>query len=217
MTSDRTAATDSTRRQQDTARTYDRIAGEYEESTRAVSPAVAALRDRLRAHVGTRGFILDVGCGPGRDVAWFRSRGGQAIGIDRSRTMAAKTAGKGPAVIADLTLLPIASSTAYGVWSAASLLHVPSALLLTTLREWHRVLEPSGALALTTSSGGTEGHEVVPYGPERAPSSSARLERWFANHDEGTLREAITTAGFVIDDINHRQGHLPWLDVFCHK
>ena len=211
------AVTDPRRLLKQTAETYDRIASEYEQSTLTASPAVAQLRERLVAHIDGSGVVLDLGCGPGRDVAWFRSRGCIAIGIDRSPTMAAKTASKGPAVEADLTSLPLASSSVRGVWSAASLLHVPSPLLGATLREWHRVLEPSGALAITTSSGGTEGREVVPYAPERGPKSSAQLDRWFANHDENALRNALIDAGFVIDSFLHRQGHLVWVDILSRK
>lgn len=203
--------------QKQTAKTYDRIASEYEQSTLTASPAVAQLREWLVAHIDGGGIVLDLGCGPGRDVAWFRSRGWTAVGIDRSPTMAAKTAARGPAVEADLTSLPIASSSVRGVWSAASLLHVPSPLLGATLREWHRVLEPAGALALTTSSGGTEGLEVVPYAPERGPRSSAQLDRWFANHDENALHAALIDAGFVIDSFLHRQGHVRWVDVLALK
>lgn len=196
-----------------TADTYDRIAAEYEATTNEASPALAALREALVERTASGGVILDLGCGPGRDVGWFARRGFDVIGIDRSWSMAGRAARRGPVLRSDILCLPVASASADAVWSCASLLHVPGRALRPTLRESRRVLRPGGHLALTTSTGGTEGVEVVPYSPERGPRSSAHLDRWFANHDESELLAGLTGAGFRIEQIDRRQGHVAWVDV----
>lgn len=198
-----------------TAETYDRIALEYEASTTDASPAVEALRSTLAGCIPHGGRILDVGCGPGRDVEWFRRHGFNAIGLDRSSRMVSRAGLRAPAIRSDMRWLPIGASSVHGLWSCASLLHVPGSALSATLREWRRVLRSDGYLAMTTSTGGSEGVEIVPYPPERGPKSTSQLERWFANHAEADLLSALNGAGFEIERQEPRQGHVAWLDLLC--
>lgn len=199
-----------------TASTYDRIAAEYAASTAVPSEALATLRSQVFDRVGPGGKILDLGCGPGRDVSWFNQKGAYAVGLDRSVSMLELFSHRLPAVCADMTALPLASGSLDGVWSAASLLHVRIADLDRTLSEWRRVLRIGGHGALTTSTGGGEGLEDVPYDPTSGPRSSRRLDRWFAHHDENDLQATLVSVGFAVEHKSYRQGYRMWIDIlFC--
>src|SRR6266496_4168633 len=68
-----------------TARTiahYDASAESFREGTRDhdVSQNYAALLDAIDA--APPFSLLDLGCGPGRDLAYFRSLGHEAVGLD---------------------------------------------------------------------------------------------------------------------------------------
>ena len=70
-----------------TARTlghYEANAESFEEGTRThdVSQNYAALLGAIEAPPPF--VLLDVGCGPGRDLAYFRSVGHEAVGLDGS-------------------------------------------------------------------------------------------------------------------------------------
>src|SRR5215207_6643638 len=68
---------------------YDAAAAAFEEGTRAhdVSQNYEAL---LRAIEGPPPFtLLDFGCGPGRDLAHFRSLGHEVVGLDGAAHFAA--------------------------------------------------------------------------------------------------------------------------------
>lgn len=68
---------------------YDRTAGDFRDGTRNhdVSQNYRAL---LEAIEGNPPFsILDLGCGPGRDLQYFRSLGHDAVGLDGSKEFVA--------------------------------------------------------------------------------------------------------------------------------
>ena len=107
---------------------YDGSAQSFADATRDhdVSQNYAAL---LGAIEGTPPFrILDFGCGPGRDLAYFRSLGHEAVGLDGALGFVEMArAETGCEVLhqsfLDLSLEP---SRFDGVFANASLLHVPT-------------------------------------------------------------------------------------------
>src|SRR5438270_1276215 len=64
---------------------YDQLAEAYWDGTRDhdVSQNYAALLDAIEGDPPYS--ILDLGCGPGRDLGYFRSLGHEAVGLDGSR------------------------------------------------------------------------------------------------------------------------------------
>ena len=68
---------------------YDRLAKSYWDGTRDhdVSQNYAALLDAIEGDPPYS--ILDLGCGPGRDLRYFRSLGHEAVGLDGSKEFVA--------------------------------------------------------------------------------------------------------------------------------
>src|SRR5260221_13684664 len=68
---------------------YDRLARAFWDGTRHhdVSQNYAALLNAIESEPPYS--ILDLGCGPGRDLIYFRSRGHEAVGLDGSREFVA--------------------------------------------------------------------------------------------------------------------------------
>jgi SAM-dependent methyltransferase len=106
--------------------------------------------------------ILDFGCGPGRDVGYFKSLGHRLVGLDGSQTfceMARRYSGCEILCQEFLTLdLPTAAFDA--VFANASLFHVPSQELPRILTELHTSLRPGGILFSSNPRGGSEGWSV---------------------------------------------------------
>ena len=173
----------------DVARTmqaYDEIAGEFAERTWRL-PLDEMRKDFLTALEANRPAaslrILDAGCGPGRDVAWFLKQGLRTIGGDRSAGMLSEARRRVPdasLVRMDLRAPPFRPQTFDGVWLCASLLHLPKGDWLPALRRYHALLDggrlfiapadrPFGA---TTAPGPTLAclpASGVPSLPRRAP------------------------------------------------
>jgi len=115
---------------------------------------------------GTTLDILDFGCGPGRDVGYFKSLGHRPVGLDGSQkfcAMARQYSGCEILCQNFLTLdLPTAAFDA--VFANASLFHVPSQELPRILTKLHISLRPGGILFSSNPRGNREGWSSGRYG-----------------------------------------------------
>ncbi|MBL6935290.1 MAG: class I SAM-dependent methyltransferase [Alphaproteobacteria bacterium] len=163
---------------------YDRTARDFWEGTRDhdVSQNIAALLDAIE---GDPPFsILDLGCGPGRDLHHFRSSGHEAVGLEGSAELAEMArAHSGCQVLdQDFIAMDLPESRFHGVFANASLFHVPSRELPRVLRELTAALKPQGVLFCSN-----------PRGDNSEGFSGERYGCW---HDLETWRGYVTAAGF---------------------
>jgi len=137
---------------------YERNAQAFLEGTRDhdVSQNIAALLDAIE---GTAPFrILDLGCGPGRDLRTFKSLGHEPVGLDGSShfvEMAQSWSGC-PVWQQDFVALDLPAETFDGIFANASLFHVPSAVLPDVLLRLHAALKPRGVLFSSNPRGHNE-------------------------------------------------------------
>lgn len=176
---------------------YDRNAESFRDGTRDhdVSQNVEAL---LRAISGTPPFdILDLGCGPGRDLKEFLRLGHRPVGLDGCGAfvrMAQEDAGC-EVWRQDFLALRLPESRFDGVYANASLFHVPTAELPRVLRELHATLRSGGALFSSNPRGNDqEGWNQGRYGVYHG------LESW---------RGYLTGAGFSEIGHYYRPAGLP--------
>ena len=194
-------------------RTYDRIARRYADHQARLPPDaghwLTGLEDRFVAGLSGGAVVADLGCGPAHDGRRLAGRGLQVLGIDLSAGML-DVAGEhlgGRLVQADLRALPVASHRLDGIWSVASLLHVPEHDTTTVLAEFTRVLAPSGSLALVTALGDASRHEAVPYAAEES--------RWFVYRDPVTLKGQMEDVGLVIQHAEEIDASRRWWTVLA--
>jgi len=189
---------------------YDASAQAFEEGTRAhdVSQNYAAL---LGAIEGPAPFsLLDFGCGPGRDLAYFRSLGHEAVGLDGSaRFVERARAATGCDVMhQDFLDLALPTGRFHGVFANASLFHVPTQELSRVLGALRDSLVLRGVLFSSNPRGpDTEGFDRGRYGAFHT------LEKW---------RGHVTAAGF--EEIEHfyrpagkPRDEQPWLATVWRK
>jgi len=183
---------------------YDASATSFEEGTRThdVSQNTQAF---LGAIEGPPPFVLlDLGCGPGRDLATFQSLGHEAVGLDGSaRFVEMARAATGCQVLhQNFLTLSLPGEYFHGVFANASLFHVPTQELSRVLGEIRTSLRPRGVLFSSNPRGDdTEGFSGNRYGAFHA------LETWRAH---------LTAAGF--SELAHYyrpagkpRGQQPWL------
>ena len=199
----------------ETAATYDRIVDDYEARATTVTPEFGAFRDRFAARVPAGGLVLDLGCGPGRDAAHFRGAGFRVAALDASPVMAARARRNGvPAAVGDHRRPPLRPGLADGLWSSASLLHVPRPDVPAALARWRQLLRPGAALGLSTSLGDSEGWEDVPYAAD-GRAADADLRRWFVHFRREELLELVAAAGFRVLSAQERTSHRRWLMILA--
>ncbi len=137
---------------------YDRSAEAYRDGTRDhdVSQNTAALLDAIEGDPPYS--ILDLGCGPGRDLYFFRSLGHDVTGLDGSKKFVAMArAYSGCEVLhQDFLTMDLPEGHFDGVFANASLFHVPSRELPRVLAELRRGLKPRGVLLSSNPRGNNE-------------------------------------------------------------
>lgn len=199
----------------ETASSYGRIVDSYEAQAAQPAPERTAFRDQFLRCVRPAGIVLDAGCGPGQDLDVFAGRGLTALGVDASLGMCRRVRDRGhPVSVADVRRVPLTPRCLDGLWSSASLLHVPRSDVAATLTSWSRLLRLGGVLGLITSLGDDEGWEAVPY-KVGSQHGDVPLRRWFVHHDREELTRVISQSGFRVDRVEERNGHRRWLQVLA--
>jgi SAM-dependent methyltransferase len=110
--------------------------------------------------------ILDLGCGPGRDVKYFQSLGHRPVGLDGSEVFCKMARSYTQCEILHQKFLSLKlTNQAYdGIFANASLFHVPSRELPRVLNELHAALRAGGILFLSNPRGTDEGWSGQRYG-----------------------------------------------------
>ena len=176
---------------------YNQHAESFWEGTRDhdVSQNIAAL---LRHIAGKPPFtILDLGCGPGRDLKAFTLLGHIAIGLEGAERLAAMARENSACEVwrQDFLSLDLPAGRFEGVFANAALFHVPRQELPRVLRELHATLKPGGVLFSSNPHGHNE--------------EGWNRGRYGAYHDLETWRRYLEAAGFVELDHYYRPPGLP--------
>lgn len=212
MTNDKSARDDESLRHlsETTLGHYERSAASYWEGTRDhdVSQNIAAL---LGAIEGTPPFtLLDLGCGPGRDLARFAALGHTPVGLDGSAEFVAMArAHSGCEVLhQDFLALDLPPERFDGVFANASLFHVPSTALPRVLRELAAALKLGGVLFASNPRGQNE--------------EGMNAGRYGVYHDIESWRAFVTGAGLAEISHYYRPEGLPhdqqpWLATLWRK
>jgi SAM-dependent methyltransferase len=189
---------------------YDRTSEAYLAGTRDhdVSQNYTALLDAIESDPPYS--ILDLGCGPGRDLYHFRSSGHNAVGLDGSKEFVAMARSYSGCEVLhqDFLAMVLPRSRFDGVFANASLFHVPSRELPRVLLELSETLKPRGVLFCSNPRGNNE-----------EGFSGGRYSCFF---DLDTWRNYVRAAGFF--EVRHYyrpQGlprhQQPWLATVWRK
>lgn len=150
------------------------------------------LAERLlgQAKLPATGTMLDVGCGSGQTMSWFRERhpGWRTLGLDLSfdGLRAAREVGGESVLAASALELPVRDRSIDVVITLDVLQHLPlEGGDITAMREIQRVLRPGGALLIRTNA------QTVPFTPDDPTYS-------FHKYHSRELRERLESAGFDV-------------------
>ncbi len=134
---------------------YEALAEDFREGTKDhdVSQNVDALLRALPGPAPQR--ILDLGCGPGRDLATFRTLGHQPVGLDGAAAFVEMARASSGCEVwhQDFLALDLPAERFDGVFANATLFHVPTQELGRVLRDLRRTLVTDGALFCSNPRG----------------------------------------------------------------
>jgi SAM-dependent methyltransferase len=168
---------------------YDQFARAFWNGTRHhdVSQNYAAFLDAIEGDPPYS--ILDLGCGPGRDLIHFRSLGHEAVGLDGSQQFVAMARSHSQCEVLhqDFLAMQLPESRFDGIFANASLFHVPSQELQRVLLELFQTLKPRGVLFSSNPRGNNE--------------EGFTDDRYACFFDLDTWRDYVTSAGF--EEVGH--------------
>lgn len=134
---------------------YNQYADEFTQATLSVD--MENLYRPFLAELPEGAYILDVGCGSGRDILAFKNKGYQVDAIDYSEELVKKAS--------RLTGIPIKLKSFYevddyeaydGIWACASLLHCERDRLIEVVGKLVNALKQNGVLYMSLKYGDSD-------------------------------------------------------------
>ncbi len=125
----------------------------YSERTFHVNPA-AFLTPLLKA-LPPGASLLDVGCGSGRDLLWFKNKGFQVTGLERSpglARLARRNAGC-QVIEADFETFDFSALAFDAILASGAFVHIPHERLEGVIGSIRRALVPNGLFYLSLKKG----------------------------------------------------------------
>ncbi|RDI76261.1 Methyltransferase domain-containing protein [Gaiella occulta] len=144
------------------------------------------------------GIALDVGCGPGHELAELRDHGWHVIGVELDPATAARARQEHMLDVRTGTMEDAAfeDESVDVVFFRHVLEHVSDPL--ATLRETRRVLRPGGRVCIEVPNAGS--WEAWFFGPRWR---GWELPRHLSHFTPGTLRDLLDRAGFAAAEVTH--------------
>ena len=131
---------------------------------------------RFEKHLKPNAKILDLGCGPGRDLKYF-SKQYTAVGLEPSSILAEYARTHSNCIVHETTIQEFKSEEKFdGVWACASLLHLRKSELPSVFKILSNLLLKNGIIYCSFKYGDFEGE---------------RNGRFFSDLNEKGLKEMI--------------------------
>jgi len=139
--------------------------------------------------------VLDIGCGSGRDLAWWEAQGAICSGLDACHEMLAQAKQLNPGLCGKLyhdTLPRLANSSSHSydvLFCSAVLMHLPLQALDEAAQSFKRLLKPGGKLIVSIPLQGPQLDEEF---------RSVADGRLFSPLQEQLLSQSLGAQGFVL-------------------
>jgi len=193
-----------------TIKFYDKYAKQYSDST-----SLILLQYQLNQFIsflqGKK--VLDVGCGAGRDTAYFMEEKLDVIGIDAAEGMikeAKKRVKKGKFKVMNFLELKFKDKSFDGIWCCAALFHLRKKDAGKAIKEFHKVLKDNGAIYITVKEG--EGEKVLD------SKYIAKEPRFYSFYKQAELEALLEKNGFeILTAYPEETDNTVWLNVFARK
>lgn len=154
---------------------YNNHAVQFVDST--VSVDFAATQDRFLGKLNSDAYILDFGCGSGRDTKYFLEKGYRVDAVDGAEEICRIASAYTGITVRQMLFEELDDTDKYdGIWACASILHLNKATLEDVLKKMAKALKHDGVIYTSFKYGDYEGE---------------RKERHFTDFTLETFREFI--------------------------
>ncbi|MBR4846719.1 MAG: class I SAM-dependent methyltransferase, partial [Phascolarctobacterium sp.] len=154
---------------------YDEKTQEFIEST--VNVDFKETQDKFLKLLAPKAYILDFGCGSGRDTKYFLEQGFQVTAIDGSAELCKFASVLTGIEVKQMFFQELSEIETYdGIWACSSILHLPYAELQDVFLKMVKAVKNGGVIYTSFKYGNFEGY---------------RNERYFTDMDEAKFTEFI--------------------------
>lgn len=155
-------------------------------------------------------FILDFGCGSGRDTKYFLDKGYLVEAIDGSEELCQIASEYTGIEVKNLFFQELQENAKYdAIWACSSILHLPYDELVTVMEKMTIALKDNGLIYTSFKYGTFEG---------------VRNDRYFIDMNEekiDKLLQAVTGIAieetWITSDVRPGRGEEKWLNLFLRK
>ena len=162
------------------------------------------LPERFNSLLATNSDVLDIGCGPGRDLDFFASCGHGVVGIELNSSFYDMCSSKHTVVNGDIRELTsfFSPQTFDGIWAQASFVHLSTDEVEAVIVDCFTLLRPGGLFYASVPSSGDTGWRDETDG-----------RRWYTVWPDDSISTPMQHAGFTVFDISVG----PYVEVWARK
>ena len=187
---------------------YNKNATEFITST--VTVDFTQTQDRFLKLLAPESFILDFGCGSGRDTKYFLSKGYRVDAIDGSEKLVEAASNYTGIEVRRMLFQELNECSKYdGIWACSSILHLSKEELVDVFGRMSAALKPEGIVYTSFKYGEFEGW---------------RSGRYFTDFTEETFAEFVKNIRtldveecWITNDVRPDKGEEKWLNLILRK
>lgn len=187
---------------------YDTNAKEFVEGTLNVN--FKATQDKFINKLPAKGYILDFGCGSGRDTKYFLAKDFNVDAIDGSIELCKIASEYTNIKVRHMYFNELSIVNKYdGIWACSSILHLSLDDLVDVFKRMSQALKDEGIIYTSFKYGDFSGERNGRYFTDMTEDSFAKL---IVNVDNLKVEEQWITA-----DVRPQRGNEKWLNLILRK
>ncbi|WP_461813004.1 class I SAM-dependent methyltransferase [Faecalimonas sp.] len=187
---------------------YDTNANSFINDT--ISVDFSDIQNRFLELLPINPYILDFGCGSGRDTKYFLEKGCQVVAADGSKKLCKEASAYAGIEVKQMLFQELNYVDVFdGIWACASILHVPKSELLSIIRKMCNALKVNGVIYTSFKYGVFEGE---------------RNGRYFTDFTEVSFQQFISEISelamekyWITEDVRQGRGEEKWLNLILRK
>lgn len=167
-------------------------------------------QDKFIAKLPKAGYILDFGCGSGRDTKYFLAKNFKVDAIDGSIELCKIASEYTNIKVCHMYFNELTIVNKYdGIWACSSILHLSLDDLVDVFKRMSKALKDKGIIYTSFKYGDFSGERNGRYFTDMTENSFAKL---IANVENLTVEEQWITA-----DVRPQRGNEKWLNLILRK
>ena len=167
-------------------------------------------QDRFSSYIPEGGYILDFGCGSGRDTKYFLNKGFRVSAVDGSEKMCELACKNTGIEVKTLLFCELDDINTYdGIWACSSILHLSIDELSNVFRKMIRAIKPDGYIYTSFKYGEFQGY---------------RGDRYYTDFTEKSFNDFIKGIDSIqiieewtSSDVRPNRSNERWLNLILQK